>query len=48
MKIFLEQFEVRDKHFETQLKAKDLEKQLVEAKLLQQTQISAQDSLSVI
>ena len=37
---FINQYEVRDKHFEHQLKAKDLECQLAEAKLRQAEELS--------
>jgi hypothetical protein len=38
---FISQYEVRDKHFEHQLKAKDLECQLAEAKLKQAEELSS-------
>eukprot|EP01117_Protostelium_nocturnum_P017889 TRINITY_DN7366_c0_g1_i1.p1 TRINITY_DN7366_c0_g1~~TRINITY_DN7366_c0_g1_i1.p1 ORF type:complete len:382 (+),score=146.21 TRINITY_DN7366_c0_g1_i1:137-1282(+) len=41
---FAEQYELREKHFETQLKAKDLEIQLHEAKLSQQNHYSQQST----
>jgi hypothetical protein len=44
---FAEQYEIREKHFETQAKAKDLEVQLHGAKLKQQAEIAAQESLRV-
>lgn len=42
---FAEQYEIREQHFLTQLKTKDLERQLLEAKLKQQTEIAAQEAL---
>lgn len=41
---FLEQYNLREKHFNSVLKAKDLELQLSQAKLTQQTQINEQQS----
>lgn len=40
LETFLKQYELREDHFEKQLKAVDLEKQLLEAKLEQQTQLA--------
>eukprot|EP00742_Colponemidia_sp_Colp-10_P006851 GILJ01007343.1.p1 GENE.GILJ01007343.1~~GILJ01007343.1.p1 ORF type:complete len:394 (+),score=98.93 GILJ01007343.1:36-1217(+) len=42
---FAEQYEVREQHFSHQLRAKDLEQQLVEAKLKQQVELAAQEAL---
>jgi len=44
IKNFVEQYEIREKHFETQVKSKDLEIKLLEAKVKQQTQIAASES----
>eukprot|EP01111_Echinosteliopsis_oligospora_P007152 TRINITY_DN2181_c2_g1_i1.p1 TRINITY_DN2181_c2_g1~~TRINITY_DN2181_c2_g1_i1.p1 ORF type:complete len:337 (+),score=117.98 TRINITY_DN2181_c2_g1_i1:25-1035(+) len=44
-KNFAEQYEVREQHFATQIKAKDLEQQLLEAKLKQQADIALQEAL---
>jgi hypothetical protein len=44
---FAEQYEIREKHFETQAKAKDLELQLLGAKLKQQAEIATQESFRV-
>jgi len=45
LKNFAEQYQIREKHFETQLKTKDLELQLLEAKVNQLTQIAAQEAV---
>jgi len=45
IKNFVEQYQIREKHFETQAKATDLELQLLEAKLKQQAEIATQESL---
>lgn len=45
LKNFAEQYEIREQHFLTQLKTKDLERQLLEAKLKQQMEIAAQEAL---
>eukprot|EP01132_Coremiostelium_polycephalum_P010832 gene10832-13276_t len=45
LKSFAEQFDIREKHFATILKAKELEKQLLEAKLKQQTDLTRQESI---
>ena len=42
---FAEQYQIREKHFETQGKAKDLEIQLLEAKLKQQMEIATQETI---
>jgi hypothetical protein len=48
LKNFSEQYEIREKHFETQLRAKDLENQLLEAKLLQQqNQLATREMVSL-
>lgn len=44
---FAEQYEIREKHFETTVKAKDLELQLLEAKVKQQTHLAAQEAFKV-
>jgi len=45
LKSFAEQYQLREQHFDTQLKAKDLEMQLLEAKLKQQSEIATQETL---
>ena len=47
LKNFVEQYEIREKHFETQMKAKELELQLLEVKVKQQAQIAIQESAKV-
>jgi predicted Holliday junction resolvase-like endonuclease len=47
LKNFSEQYEIREQHFLTQLKTKDLERKLLEAKLKQQMEIAAQEALKV-
>ncbi|KAK9810175.1 hypothetical protein WJX72_006120 [[Myrmecia] bisecta] len=42
LKAFLEQYELREEHFQGQLKSKDLELQLADAKLRQQTELANQ------
>ena len=44
LKDLLEKFEIREKHFETQLQTKDLENQISNAKLEQQTALTAQET----
>jgi len=43
LKNFADQYELREQHFAHQLKTKDLEQQLLEAKLKHQTEISTQE-----
>jgi hypothetical protein len=38
-----EQYQIREQHYATQMKAKDLERQLLEAKLKQQADIALQE-----
>lgn len=47
LKYFAEQFEIREKQFEHQLKTKDLENQLADAKFRQQEEIARQEALKV-
>jgi len=44
LKNFAEQYELREQHFAHQIKTKDLEAQLLEAKLKHQTELGAQES----
>ncbi|KAG0208745.1 hypothetical protein BGX28_000366 [Mortierella sp. GBA30] len=44
---FLEQYDVRERHFNSVVKSKDLELQLAQAKLEQQTQVAQQESAKV-
>ena len=44
---FLEQYELREKHFNSVVRSKDLELQLYEAKLQQQKQLTEQETLKV-
>lgn len=44
---FLEQYEVREKHFNSVVRSKDLELQLAQAKLEQQRQVAQQESAKV-
>eukprot|EP01112_Ceratiomyxa_fruticulosa_P006757 TRINITY_DN1763_c0_g1_i4.p1 TRINITY_DN1763_c0_g1~~TRINITY_DN1763_c0_g1_i4.p1 ORF type:complete len:349 (+),score=85.39 TRINITY_DN1763_c0_g1_i4:243-1289(+) len=45
LRAFVEQYEIREQHFGTQLKAKELEGQLLEAKLKQQLELTMQEAL---
>jgi chromosome segregation ATPase len=45
LKNVVEQYEIRERHIATQLKAKDLERALIEAKLKQQADIALQEAL---
>jgi len=44
---FLEQYELREKHFNSVVRSKDLELQLYEAKLQQQKQLNDQETIKV-
>ncbi len=44
---FLEQYELREKHFNSVVRSKDLELQLYEAKLQQQKQLTDQETIKV-
>lgn len=44
---FLEQYELREKHFKSVVRSKDLELQLYEAKLQQQKQLTEQEMIKV-
>jgi hypothetical protein len=44
---FLEQYELREKHFKSVVRSKDLELQLYEAKLQQQKQLTEQEITKV-
>ncbi|CAG8496194.1 17942_t:CDS:10 [Cetraspora pellucida] len=44
---FLEQYELREKHFNSVVRSKDLELQLYEAKLQQQNQLTEQETIKV-
>lgn len=46
-KSFLEQYELREKHFNCVVKSKDLELQLYDAKLEQQKQLTEQETMKV-
>lgn len=46
-KLFLEQYELREKHFQCVLKSKDLELQIYEAKLSQSKEIVEEDQATV-
>lgn len=45
LKNLKEQYQIREQHYATQMKAKDLERQLLEAKLKQQADIALQEAL---
>ena len=45
LKNLAEQYQIREQHYATQMKAKDLERQLLEAKLKQQADIALQEAL---
>eukprot|EP00727_Mastigamoeba_balamuthi_P006422 m51a1_g240 hypothetical protein (682) ;mRNA; f:140198-142860 len=42
---FAEQYDIREQHYATQLRAKELEKQLLEARLKQQAEVAVQEAL---